>query len=146
MASRGRRKKVERGATMIEFAIAGGVFFTAVFGLIEGSRFLWTHNALTDAARKGARFATVHEQNEIDVENMVVYGVKDPGPGAAPVIYGMTTDNVVVTYSNFGVKQGSVEVKITGYEFTFSVPLIGATMVMSDYHIALPGESAGRVP
>jgi Flp pilus assembly protein TadG len=147
MASRGRVKKVERGATLVEFAIAGAIFFTAVFGLIEVTRMLWTNNALTDAARKGARYAALNKETDVTaVKNMVVYGVTNPSAGATPVIYGLTTDNVVVTYNNFGVKQGSVEVKITGYQFTFSVPLIGATLVMGDYHTVMPGESAGEEP
>jgi Flp pilus assembly protein TadG len=146
MVSQRKVKNVERGATLVEFAIAGPIFFTAVFGIIEFSRLLWTHNALADAARQGARYAAINPQNTTDVKNMVVYGSTNPPPGANPVIYGLTTSNVEVTYNNFGVKRGGVEVKITGYQFTFSVPLIGATLVMGNYHTALTGESAGFAP
>ncbi|HKQ73905.1 MAG TPA: TadE/TadG family type IV pilus assembly protein [Blastocatellia bacterium] len=144
-----RHKKVnnvERGATLVEFAIAGPIFFAAVFGIIEFSRLLWTHNALADAACQGARYAAISPQNATEVKNMVVYGAPNPAPGANPLIYGLTTGNVEVTYNGFGVKQGGVEVKITGYQFTFSVPLIEATLVMGDYHTALTGESAGFAP
>src|SRR5215470_5902784 len=146
MVRRRKVKNVERGATLVEFAIAGPIFFTAVFGIIEFSRLLWTHNALADAARQGARYAAITPQNTTDVKNRVVYGMTNPPPGANPVIYGLTTSNVEVTYNNFGVKRGGVEVKITGYQFTFSVPLIGATLVMGDYQAALTGESAGFAP
>lgn len=146
MVRRRKVKNVERGATLVEFAIAGPIFFTAVFGIIEFSRLLWTHNALADAARQGARYAAITPQNTPDVKNMVVYGMTNPPPGANPVIYGLTTSNVEVNYNNFGVKRGGVEVKITGYQFTFSVPLIGATLVMGDYQAALTGESAGFAP
>jgi len=63
--------------------------------VIEFGRALWTHNALTDAARRGARYAVVHKQIEIaDVKNVVVYG--DPAGGTKPVVENLTTDNVQV--------------------------------------------------
>ena len=130
----------------MEFAIAAPIFFIAVFGIIEFSRLLWTHNALADAARKGARFAAYSAENTASVKNMVVYGTTNPPADANPLIYGLTTDKVEVTYNNFGVKRGAVEVKITGYQFTFSAPIIGATVVMGDYNTALTGESAGYAP
>lgn len=146
MPGRSEKMDVERGATLVEFAIAAPIFFLAVFGIIEFSRLLWTHNALADAARQGARYAAYSAENSTNVKNMVVYGVTNPSSGANPKIYGLTTNKVEVTYSDFGVKRGVVEVKITGYQFTFAVPLIGANLVLGDYSSALPGESAGFAP
>jgi len=51
-------KTNERGSTLVEFAIGATVFLTAMFAVLEFGRALWTHNALTDAARRGARYAT----------------------------------------------------------------------------------------
>lgn len=136
----------QRGAALVETAIAGSVFLTVVFALLEFSRLLWTHNALADAARQGARYAAISTQNTANVQNMAVYGVTNPGGGASPVVYGLTTGHVVVTYSGFGVKQGSVTVKITGYQFNFIVPLLGTSLTMPDYKSTLTGESAGFVP
>lgn len=136
----------ERGATFVEMAIAGTVFLMALFALLEFSRLLWTHNALTDAVRTGARYAAISTQNAANVQNVVVYGVPNPALGAQPVVYGLSTSNVVVTYSGFGVKQGTVSVRITGYQFTFAVPIIGTTLTMPDYRTTLTGESAGYIP
>ncbi|MGE0885707.1 MAG: TadE/TadG family type IV pilus assembly protein [Blastocatellales bacterium] len=136
----------ERGATFVEMAIAGSVFLMALFALLEFSRLLWTHNALTDAVRTGARYAAISSQNVANVQNVVVYGVPNPGQGAQPVVYGLSVSHVVVTYSGFGVKQGTVSVRITGYQFTFAVPIIGTTLTMPDYRTTLTGESAGYVP
>lgn len=136
----------ERGATLVETAIAGSVFLTVVFALLEFSRLLWTHNALADAARQGARYAAISTQSTANVQNMVVYGAISPAVDAKPVVYGLTTGHVAVTYSGFGVKQGSVSVRITGYQFNFIVPLIGATMTLPDYKASLTGESAGYTP
>ena len=52
-----KTNKTERGASLLEFAIAATVFLTVIFGVLECGRFLWTHNALKDAARRGARYA-----------------------------------------------------------------------------------------
>lgn len=142
-----RSRQEERGAALIELAIGATVFFTAVFAILEFSRLLWTHNALADAARRGTRYAAVNLQNATNVKNVVVYGEPNPAEGAIPVVNGLTTSNVEVVYSgNFGVKQGTVSIRITGYTFQFNVPLIGTTMTMPDYHTTLTGESAGYVP
>jgi Flp pilus assembly protein TadG len=139
--------KVERGATLVELAIGATIFFTILFAVLEFGRLLWTHNALSDAVRRGARYAVINPENEANVRNVVVFGVPSPADGAQPVVYGLTTGNVEVTYSgNFGVKLGTASVRITGYQFTFTVPLIGATITMPDYKTTLTGESAGYEP
>ncbi|HEY9503701.1 MAG TPA: TadE family protein, partial [Pyrinomonadaceae bacterium] len=66
-------KSNERGSTLVEFAIGATVFLTAMFAVLEFGRALWTHNALADAARRGARYATLHAQGDSgSVQNMVV--------------------------------------------------------------------------
>lgn len=137
-------RRSERGTALAELAIGALVFFIAVFGILELGRLLWTHNALTDAARRGARYASMNSQNTTKVKNLVVYG--NANGGTQPVVYNLTTNNVSVTYSGFGVKQGTVTVQITGYQFVFNVPLIGATITLPAYKTTLMGESAGYVP
>ncbi|HYX42047.1 MAG TPA: TadE family protein, partial [Pyrinomonadaceae bacterium] len=76
-----RRHERERGAALVEFAIGATIFLTVLFAVIEFGLLLWTHNALTDAARRGARYAVTHPQSSVaDVQNVVVYG--DPAPAA----------------------------------------------------------------
>jgi Flp pilus assembly protein TadG len=87
----------ERGATLLEFAIAATVFLTSMFAVIEFGRALWVHNALSDAARRGARYATLHSATDIDkVKNVVVYG--DPAGGGQPLVPNLGVGNVTVTY------------------------------------------------
>ena len=57
---RKQNKKRERGASLVEFAIAATVFLTVVFAVVEFGRALWVHNALSDAARRGARYAVMN--------------------------------------------------------------------------------------
>ena len=135
----------ERGTTLVEFSIAATVFLVAMFGVIEFGRALWVHNALSDAARRGARYAAVHSADDIaKVKNVVVYGDEDGGD--KPLIPDLTTEKVSVNYSSFALNQGTVSVSITGYEFQFVVPIVGTTITMPNYRTTLTGESVGWIP
>src|SRR5512141_953817 len=99
-------RKGEQGTTMAEFALISAVFFMIIFGIIEFGRLLYTHNALTDAARRGARYAVLHHETTFDedcVKKVAVYGETHIDPvtcavNGPPLINGLTTDNVIVTY------------------------------------------------
>jgi Flp pilus assembly protein TadG len=130
----------------LELAVGGLIFFTTAFALIECSRLLWTHNALTDAVRRGARYAVLNSQNSAAAKNVVVYGVHSPSDAHRPVVNGLTQANVNVVYNDFGLKQGTVTVSITNYAFHFTIPWIGGSLTMSDYSTTLTGESAGYTP
>jgi Flp pilus assembly protein TadG len=139
------RRKNERGASLVEFSIGATVFMTAVFGAIEFGRLLWTHNALSDAARRGARYAVNQpEASKTAVKNLVVYG--DANGGTKPMVNELKPENVLVDYSNYGLGKGTVQVSITGYKFTFVVPVLGKTIEMPDYHTTLTGENVGFIP
>ncbi|HEX7957169.1 MAG TPA: TadE/TadG family type IV pilus assembly protein [Pyrinomonadaceae bacterium] len=140
-------RRGERGAALVEFSIAALVFLTSVFAVIEFGRLLWTHNALTDAARRGARYAVNHLPTEGDkAAGMAVYATTDDGANS-PVVTGLQKSNVNVVYSpDFNVGQGTVSVSIQNYDFDFVVPLIGRKIRMPDYTSTLTGESAGTLP
>ena len=135
----------ERGSTLVEFSIGVTVFLTAMFGVMEFGRALWVHNALTDAARRGARYATMHSPNDVNqVKNVVVYG--DPAGSGQPMLNNLSTANVNVSYNNFGLNDGTVSVSITDYQFQFVIPIIGTTITMPSYTTTLTAESAGYIP
>ena len=152
-----RERKGERGAALMEFTIGASVFLTAIFAVLQFGVLLWTHNALTDAVRRGARYA-INQCDPADgscpgsstsvdrAKNMVVYGTPNPATGAQPVVKGLTTDNVQVSYTSFGVNAGAVKVSIVNYDFSFVVPLFGTTLRMPAYQTTLTGENAGYVP
>ena len=143
-----KRKSIpsnERGATLVEFALALSVFLVAMFGVIEFGRAIWVHNALADAARRGARYAVLHSAADAaDVKNVVVYG--DPAGGTQTMVPNLATTNVSVSYSNFGLNKGTVTVSITDYQFQFVIPIVGTTITMPAYTTTLTGESVGFVP
>lgn len=140
-----KNRNRQRGATLVEFSIAATVFLMAMFAVLEFGRVIWTHNALTDAARRGARYAAVHSQGDIDaVKNVVVYG--DPAGGTNPIVENLSTTNVNVNYSDFRLDGGTVQVTITDYQFQFVIPIIGTRIPMPNYTTTLTGESAGILP
>ncbi len=138
-------KRDEKGATLAEYAIGASVFILAVFGVLEFGRALWAHNALSDAARRGARYAALHVKNDPGVKNVVVYD--DPDGGTQPLLPDMTTDNVIVTYSDdFSVNSGTVTVKIDSYNFKFVLPFLPTQIAMPASSTTLTGECAGAIP
>lgn len=140
-----KNRNRQRGATLVEFSIAATVFLMAMFAVLEFGRVLWTHNALADAARKGARYAVLHTEGDREaVKNVVVYG--DPAGGTNPVVDNLSTTNVNVNYSNFKLDGGTVQVTITDYRFQFVIPIIGTQIQMPNYTTTLTGESAGTLP
>jgi Flp pilus assembly protein TadG len=140
------KKRNERGASLVEFSIAATVFLTLVFAALEFGRVLWVHNALTDAARRGARYAVVHPASDIgNVKNVVVYG--DPAGGTNPLVENLsTTTNVDVTYTGFGLDTGTVTVSITNHQFNFVLPIGQASIQLPNYTTTLTAESAGLIP
>jgi Flp pilus assembly protein TadG len=153
------RKAGQRGATLVEFAIGATVLLTAIFAVLEFGRALWTHNALSDAARRGARYAINQPASSPPgvkttgtnvgpsvgaIKNVAVYG--DPLGGTTPMVNDLTPDNVYVTYKDFGLGQGTVGVTIQNYQFQFVIPLVGTTITMPDYNTTLTAENAGVMP
>lgn len=168
-------RKNERGASLAEFAVVATFFFMLIFGVIEFGRLLYTHNALTDAARRGARYAVLHEA-EINpdggfgdakcVRNVVIYGEThisaypacDPPAGQPALISGLDTATIEVDFNGadldgnpasnnpYGANLGTATVRITNYNFNLSIPLLHRAITLSAYTTTLPAESAGFEP
>jgi hypothetical protein len=148
--------KDQKGTSMAEFAVVALLFFMIIFGIIEFGRLLYTHNALTDATRRGARYAVLHPSSAPCVTNVVVYGEThiDPvtcDPTGPPLINGLTSDNVQVQYNGsgsflYGMNLGTCTVTITGYRFNLSIPLFRRQLTMPPYKTVLTAESAGVIP
>src|ERR1044071_10252351 len=137
-------RKTERGASLLEFAIAATVFLTVLFAIVEFGRALWVHNALTDAARRGARYAVLHKATDIDdVKKIVVYGDLT---STTPLLENLSTNNVTVTYNGFNLDTGKATLFIHDYQFQPILPLVFGPITMPIYTTTLTGESAGLIP
>jgi Flp pilus assembly protein TadG len=145
MLHRKNRKDNEKGATLVEFSIGITVFAMAMFAVLEFGRVLWAHNALTDAARRGARYAALHAQaDSAAVKNVVVYG-NEAGTGN-PMLPNLTPAKVLVNYNGFGLNEGTVTVSIDAYELQLVLPFTGAGIPMPSYSTTLTAECAGLIP
>jgi Flp pilus assembly protein TadG len=49
-----------RGQAIAELALVAPLFFAMVFGVIDLGRVIWANDVVGNAAREGARFASVH--------------------------------------------------------------------------------------
>ena len=87
----------QKGATTVEFAFVGALFFIVLFGVIEVGRALFVWNTLTEATRRGARVAAVCDINNSAIKRATVFGTS-ADPDNSPVIGGLTTSDVQLTY------------------------------------------------
>jgi len=95
-------RKSERGAYMIEFAVAALAFFLLLFGIIE---FGWLFNgwiSLNAAAREGVRLAVVeHQGRERDIKD----AVKIHAP-----TFNLHDNDIIVTFGKMPEYKTSVKV------------------------------------
>ena len=137
----------ERGGTLIEFTVVASVFFMVLVGIVAAGNLYYTHNALVEATRRGARYAVLNPTGSTAaVQNVVIYGTPTPANGATPLVYNLQPGNVTVNYQGLNVAQGTVTVSITGYTYPFVIPSSSTSVTMPPYRTTLTGESAGFVP
>lgn len=55
-----RSLRLERGATLVEFALTCIIVFSTMFMLWEAAMLMYTYNVMADAAKEGVRYAIVH--------------------------------------------------------------------------------------
>lgn len=168
-------RKNESGKSLAEFAVVALFFFMMIFAVIEFGRFLYTHNALNDAARRGARYAVLHRAEIAQdgtprvakcVKNVVMYGEThiaaypncDPLANQPVLINGIAAATIEVKFNGadldgnpaspnpYGANLGTATVTISNFVFQISIPLFRRGLTMQKYSTTLPAESAGFEP
>lgn len=146
------KSKTEGGIATVEFAVTAAFFFMMLIAVVAGGHLFWTHNALVEATRRGARYAANQckpalagcansDTTLARVKNVVLYNSSTTG--STPFVPNLQTSNVTVTYSNdYGVAQGTVSVKIENYQISF----LGFNRIMPPYTTTVQGENAGYIP
>jgi Flp pilus assembly protein TadG len=154
-------KRPESGSTLLEFTFVAVTFFMMLLAITSGANLYFTHNALVEATRRGARFAATQAASNpagtttgctvtnlgpsvTAIRNYAVYG-NSAGTGS-PLVAGLQPANVNVEYCNFGVGTGAVSVFITGYNYSVVIPFISRQITMPAYRTTVRGESAGTSP
>ena len=154
MKGRSTKKESESGTAIVEFTITAAVCLMIIMAIVSAGHLFFTHNALVESTRRGARYAALvakpgtescqNNSTTVDaVKNMVLYGT--PTAGTTTLVNNLQASNVTVCYSSdYGVGQGTVSVKIEGYSYTFAVGAFNINMPA--YQTTVVGESAGAVP
>jgi Flp pilus assembly protein TadG len=154
MKGRINKKESEGGTAVVEFTFTAAAFLMMIMAIVSAGHLFFTHNALVESTRRGARYASLVAKPNTEfcqnnsttvnaVKNMVLYGT--PTAGTTTLVNNLQPSNVTVCYSNdYGVGQGTVSVKIEGYSYTFAVGALNINMPA--YQTTVVGESAGTVP
>ena len=156
------KDKGQRGQTLLEFVFIAPVFFMMLVGIVAAGVLFFTHNALVDATRRGARYASMQAATTpagqvtpcnqtcdtsgprlAAIKNYAIYGNE---AGTGPNVSGLQPSNICVQYCNFGVATGTVTVSIVNFNYNFSIPLLTRVITMPPYRTTVSGESAMAVP
>ncbi len=145
----------------MEFVFIAPFFFMMLVGIVAAGNLFFTHNALVEATRRGARYAAMEAASSPAGTLRTTQGCDATGPQLTAIkyyaIYGnsagtgtnlvnLQPSNICVEYSNFGVATGTVTVSITGFNYNFVIPGISRVITMPAYRTTVPGESAGALP
>ena len=145
----------QSGATTVEFAIVGSVFFMLLFGAIEVGRIMYTWNTLTEATRIGSRTAAVCGVQDSVINSITRLDPDNTGSSFFPSDF--VNENIEVNYltENGGVINSPsgddfllirfVQVRIVNYQYDFIFPGIG-TITLPPFSTTRPREALGIVP
>jgi Flp pilus assembly protein TadG len=134
----GRRSRTghrSRGQALVEFALAGPIFFILLIGLVEGGRYVFYSESLSHAAREGARYAIIHGAVSSNPTGpgsgdpsgeAVKQAVRDAAVGMGDVAAVVIPDP---TYSPNNNRRGSTVTVTLNYTYTPIVAIFGPITV-----------------
>ena len=120
-----KRRNRQKGSVFIEFALTFLVLFTVFAGAFEFGYVFYAYNTLVNAAREGARFASMKPYDSATstpstafstaVQNMVVYANPNPPQGATAILRGLSVSNVTLTVASNGAEPLQMTVSISNF-------------------------------
>ena len=128
---------------MVEMALTMLVFFTLLIAVLDFGQVLFFHQAMTERATAGARWAVVHSFHATDtsnIKNAVVYNTATPAAGAKG-LFGLTTGMVTVTPLPSASNLKAIQVSITFDMYLFTPGL--ARKLTRTFRAVRPVESLG---
>ena len=81
-----RRLACEKGSQLIEFAMVLPLLLLVMFGIMDFGLLFQRYEAVTNAAREGARIAVLPDYKEADVKARVTRYLEDAGLKSTPTI------------------------------------------------------------
>ena len=92
----GRRSRGERGSQLIEFALVLPLLLLVVLGIMDFGLLFQKYEAVTNAAREGARIAVLQGYDQTDVEARVAQYIADAGLGGTPITIMLPRQGVAI--------------------------------------------------
>ena len=132
-------KRLDRGQTVVEFAFSVIAFLTLLFGMIGFGIAVYDYNFVSDAAREGTRYASVHGKDSLSpltttsasstVRAFILNQAKGINPNQLtvtvnPILGGNNTSPADFSPGN------SAQVIVT-YNATLPIPLISQTLAVT---------------
>jgi len=129
----------QRGASMVEFAVAASAFMLVMFGIVEFGRVMYTYHTVSNAARIGSRWAIVRgsgctvvdhcSATSSDVSDYVqsVVPMVDSGSMTVTAKWTTTTDpsaSCTATTPGGNNGAGHVVCVTVSYPFNFAIPFV----------------------
>jgi Flp pilus assembly protein TadG len=117
-------RRLQNGATMVEFALVASAFFMLIFGVIQMALAVFAYNSLCDAAREAVRYAMVHGPGSASPATTVQ--IQQVAMNVAPNL-NLQTSNITVSWpsdSNIASLKDA-QVTIT-YNYSFRIPFMSA--------------------
>lgn len=127
------RRRAQRGATIVEFALIASILIMLLIGIFEFGRVLFYWNTASEAIRLGARTAIVCDVNAAGVVKRV--------KSLLPIL---ANSNVQVSYSPSGCDVSScsfVTVSITNVTVNTMIPIANFAITMPPFTTTMPRES-----
>ena len=89
MASR-RKRGSEHGQDLVEFALITPLLMLILLGIIEFSLVVFCYNSISNAAREGARYGTVHPTDTVGIQAAALHSMT--GLASIPTTPSVTYD------------------------------------------------------
>src|SRR5438034_11233815 len=106
-----------QGQALIETSLVIITLLLTIIGIMDFGQFLFFHQALTDRARAGARYAITNTYDATAIKNVVRFNsTSDPG---TPGMFGLEESHVTVIPTVSGGVTTRIEVQISGYPIEF---------------------------
>lgn len=131
-----RRRRLQRGVAMVEFALVAGLFFLLVTTLLDVGKAIYVKNTLDSAAREGARRAVLLDNpTTSDIEAVIKGHSSDVSLDyATPCTYS-TTHNPPSSPNTGAIY---ISLRPSGREGSYAVPLTGCTLpAIAKGHVAI---------
>jgi Flp pilus assembly protein TadG len=119
------RRSSDRGAAAVEFALVVPVLLMVVFGIIDFGRMMNVQLQVSEAAREGARAATVitgteSERHDAAASRIALF--------TSSTIGGVEFDGADSSFCSIAPGRGDINTVTASYQFTFITPVgdIGA--------------------